>query len=255
MVLERLPERVRTPAVARAITSPSALLLAGAGMSAAILGGLPIAAAAVAGGLAYVARVAFAVPRGRAGDRINPSQVGEPWRRFVVDAQQAQARFDRTVRQCQDGPIKERLGMIGRRIADGVNECWRIARQGDVLQGALVALERDEIEAGLARVTEELAHASGNRKTSLTRTRDALRAQAQSYDRLSSVWHDTRDRLEVLNAQLDEAVARAVELSVHTGDINALAPLTADVESLVDELESLRLGLEEAGGEAAPSAV
>ncbi len=216
-------------------------------MSAAIVGGLPIAAVAALGALAWVGRVALAVPRQRAGDRINPNRVSDPWRRFVIDAQQAKARFDRTVRQCQTGPIKDRLAMIGRRIADGVNECWRIARQGDVLQGALKALDRSEIDAGLSDVAAELEGASDSRKASLTRTRDALLAQRQSYERLESVWHDTRNRLEVLNAQLDEAVARAVELSVHTGDIDALKPLTDDVESLVDELESLRLGLEEAG--------
>ncbi|MBA2608531.1 MAG: hypothetical protein H0U92_06310 [Actinobacteria bacterium] len=246
-MLARLPERVRTTAVMNAATSPSAFLLAGAGMSAAIVGGLPIAAVAALGALAWVGRVALAVPRQRAGDRINPNRVSDPWRRFVIDAQQAQARFDRTVRQCQTGPIKDRLAMIGRRIADGVNECWRIARQGDVLQGALKALDRSEIDAGLSDVAAELEGASDSRKASLTRTRDALLAQRQSYERLESVWHDTRNRLEVLNAQLDEAVARAVELSVHTGDIDALKPLTDDVESLVDELESLRLGLEEAG--------
>jgi hypothetical protein len=253
-MLARLPERVRTPAVARAITSPSAFLLAGAGMSAAILGGLPIAAAAAAGGLAWVARVALAVPRGRAGDRVDPNRVSEPWRRFVVDAQQAQARFDRTVRQSQPGPIRDRLAMIGRRIDDGVHECWRIARQGDVLQGALRALDPDEVDAGLSNVAAELRDATGTRQAALTRTREALLAQRQSYERLFSVWQDARDRLEVLNAQLDEAVARAVELSVHTGDINALKPLTDDVDSLVDELESLRLGLEEAGGSTTPSA-
>lgn len=246
-MLERLPERVRTPAVVDAALSPSALLLAGAGMSAAILGGLPIAAAAVAGALGWAARVALAVPRKRAGDRINPNQVSDPWRRFVIDAQQAQARFDRTVRQCQEGPIRERLAMIGRRIADGVNECWRIARQGDVLQEALRSLDRDEIEAGLVNVEAQLDDASDSRRANLSRTRDALLSQRRAYDRLSSVWHDARDRLEVLNAQLDEAVARAVELSVHTGDINALNPLTDDVDNLVGELESLRLGLEEAG--------
>lgn len=230
--------------------SPSAFLLAGAGMSAAIVGGLPIAVAAVVGGLAWVGRVALAVPRKRAGDRVSPNRLTDPWRRFVIDAQQAQARFDRTVRQSQPGPIKDRLEMIGRRIADGVTECWQIARQGDVLQGALKALDRDEIESGLANVAAELADPSEARRASLTRTRDALVAQRQSYERLESVWQDTRNRLEVLNAQLDEAVARAVELSVHTGDIDALKPLTDDVETLVDELESLRLGLEEAGGAA-----
>ena len=105
---------------------------------------------------------------------------------------------------------------------------------------------RNAVERELASVENELALARGNREASLTRTRDALLAQRQSYERLASVWHDTRDRLELLNAQLDEAVARAVELSVHTGDISALNPLTDDVDTLVDELESLHLGLEEA---------
>lgn len=217
-------------------------------MSAAILGGLPIAAAAVVGALGYAARVAFAVPRGRPSDRVNPNMVGEPWRRFVLDAQEAHARFDRTVRRCQDGPLKERLGAIGRRIADGVQECWRIARQGDNLHDAIKTIDRAEIESDLAKVDHELADAAASRRESLARTREALLAQQQSHERLVVVWNDARDRLQVLNAQLDEAVARAVELSVHTGDLNALNPLAGDVENLVDELESLRLGLEEAGG-------
>jgi chromosome segregation ATPase len=246
-VLARLPERVRTPKVLRAAMSPSALLLAGAGASAAILGGLPLAAAAAAGGLGWLARVAFALPRTPAGDRIEPRQVSEPWRRFVLDAQQARARFDRTVSQCQEGPIKERLQAIGRRIADGVTECWRIAKQGDVLQRALHSLNHDEIEAELSEVNAELREARGTRHDSLMRTRDALVAQKQSYERIASVWEDARDRLQVLNAQLDEAVARAVELSVKTSDLDALNPLTNDVDTLVGELESLRLGLEEAG--------
>lgn len=245
-MLSKLPERVRTPAVVRAAMSPSALLLAGAGASAAILGGLPIAAAAVAGGLGYLARVAFAVPRKAAADRIQPHRVSEPWRRFVVDAQQARARFDKTVRQCQDGPIKERLTAIGRRIGDGETECWRIAKQGDVLQRALQSLDRDVVERELSDVAAEMRDASGARRDSLKRTRDALVAQQQSYERIASVWEDARNRLQVLNAQLDEAVARAVELSVKTSDLDALNPLTNDVDSLVGELESLRAGLEEA---------
>jgi hypothetical protein len=245
-VLARLPERVRTRRVLEAAMSPSGLLLAGAGASAAILGGLPIAAAAAVGGLAWLGRVAFAVPRKPASERVDPNRVAEPWRRFVIDAQQAKARFDRTVRQCQEGPLRERLATIGGRIAEGVQECWRIAKQGDVLQDALRSLDRDSIENELAGVEDELRHADGSRKDSLARTREALVAQRRAYERLEAVWSDARDRLQVLNAQLDEAVARAVELSVHTADIDALNPLSADVDTLVEDLESLRLGLEEA---------
>ena len=52
----------------------------------------------------------------------------------------------------------------------------------------------------------------------------------------------------MLNAQLDEAVARAVELSVNTTDVSALGPLSQDVESLVGELETLRQALDETRG-------
>jgi hypothetical protein len=51
----------------------------------------------------------------------------------------------------------------------------------------------------------------------------------------------------VINAQLDEAVARAVELSVGGHDVGDLRPLTDDVDNLVNELEALRQGLEETG--------
>lgn len=246
-MLEKLPERVRTPAVLEAALSPSALLLAGAGASAAILGGLPLVAAGVAGVAAFVARVAFAVPRGRPDDRINPSKVSDPWRRFVVEAQQAQQRFDRTSRQTQAGPLRERLEAIGRRIEDGVRECWRIARQGDQLGRALRELDQREVEADLSRVTAELDSAEGGRKQTLARTRDALISQQNAYRRIASVWNDASDRLLQLNAQLDEAVARAVELSLHGSDSD-LRPLGADVDNLVSELEALRLGLEEVEG-------
>jgi len=247
MALARVPERFRKAAVLDAATSPSAFLLAGGAAAAAVLASAPLAAVVIAGALGWAGRVALAVPRKPANERVDANRVREPWRGFVKDAQEAQARFGRTVRMAHDGPIKERLTMIGRRIADGVIECWRIARHGDTLQGALDSFDRDEIESDLRNVNEELRKATDARKAPLQRTREALVAQQQSYERLASVWNDARDRLQVLNEQLDEAVARAVELSVHTSDINALNPLTDDVESLVEDLEALRLGLEEAG--------
>ena len=248
-MIERLPERVRTPAVARAITSPSAMLLAGAGMSAAILGGLPIAAAAVIGGLAWAARVAFAVPRRPAGERIDAFRVGEPWRGFVIDAQQAQARFERTVSRMRSGPLRERLNDVGRRLAEGVTESWRIARQGDALQGAYHQLDVRQVEMELAEIRGERRASRDDeaRDGALERTETALEAQLASAERIRDVARDAADRLRVLNAQLDEAVARAVELSVRGADAD-ISPLTNDVDNIVGELEALRQGLEETGG-------
>lgn len=245
-MIERLPARVRTPQVARAILSPSAFLLAGAAAAAAILAGaLPLApVAAIA---AWAGRVALAVPRRQRGDRIDPFSVSEPWRRFVQDAQQAKARFDRVVTGTAPGPLQDRLQTIGGRIEDGVRACWRIARQGHNLQGGLRQFDMREITREEAEVAAERARvdAGDPSAAALERTHRALIAQRASYERLHSVWQEAQTKLRVLNAQLDEAVARAVEISLHPSDVAALSPLGSDVDALVGELESLRQALEE----------
>jgi NADH dehydrogenase/NADH:ubiquinone oxidoreductase subunit G len=113
-----------------------------------------------------------------------------------------------------------------------------------VLQRALKSLDHEAIEDELASVTRELHDATGSRHDSLTRTRDALLAQGRSYERIASVWEDARNKLQVLNAQLDEAVARAVELSLSSNEASDVSPLAGDVDNLVNDLEALRQGLE-----------
>jgi hypothetical protein len=76
---------------------------------------------------------------------------------------------------------------------------------------------------------------------------EALQAQVLSAQRLSVVAQDARSRLELLNARLDEAVARAVELALQAEDATALSGLGGDVDDLVGEMESLRTALDEAG--------
>lgn len=248
-MLERLPANARTPAVARAITAPSSLLLAGGAMSLAILGGLAIPAAAVAGGLTWALRVAMAARPKRPGERIDPFALGDPWRRMVIDAQQAQARFQKAVARTRPGPLRERLDDLGGRLDQAVRECWRIACQGDNLEGALNQLEIADVERDLAEAKGEQRAQAGS--PALDRTIKALEAQLASAERITKVAVDARDRLRLLNAQLDESVARAIELSVSSGDADALNPLANDVESLVGDLESLRQALEETGGPSA----
>ena len=246
-MLEHLPERARTPAVARAVTSPGAVLLAGAGMSAAILAGLPMAAAAAVGALAWGARVALAIPRRRREERIDPFTVGDPWRQLVADALRARSRFDETVARARPGPLRDRLRELGERLDRGVRECWRIARQGDALETALGHLDLDDARRELAVLRREIARADAAERPSLERAEAAVQSQLASAERIERVARDARTRLRVLNAQMDEAVARAVELSV-TGSAGDLSPLSADVDSLVTELESLRLALDETSG-------
>ena len=254
-MIERLPERYKTAVTARAIMAPSAILLAGAGMSAAILGGVPIAAAALVGAAAWAARVALGLPRRAKGERIDPFGVGDPWRRFVQDALQAQARFDQTVRRARPGPLQERLTDVGRRIGEGVTDIWRIAQHGDALDGALRELDVQSIQRELHMLhAERRSTPKGSpAQAALERTTKAVEAQLSSAERIDRVASEARDRVRLLNAQLDEAVARAVELSLQANDVSDLSPLTADVDNLVSELEALRQAMEETGG--SPGAV
>lgn len=230
--------------------SPSAMLLAGGGMAAAILGGLPIAVAAGVGAAVWAARVAIGIPRGPKRDKVNPNAVQEPWRTFVREALSAQQRFDTTVARMTPGPLRERLGGVGERLADGVRECWRIACQGNNLQSAYWQLDVKSIEMDMAQLQAERKASRGDagHVASLDRAIDAVKSQLASAQRIGTVAKDASDRLRVLNAQLDEAVARAVELSVQANDVGDIRPLTDDVESLVGDLEALRQGLEETQG-------
>ena len=237
--------------MAEAVVSPSAILLAGAGTAIGIATGLgPLAV--LAGAAAWAARVAFAVPRRPAGEKVDAFQVGEPWRRFVLDAQQAERKFEGVVARARSGPIQDRLQEIGRRIGDGVSECWRIAKQGDALDDAIRSLNEQEIYQELLEVQEERRRCPDDAaaQSSLARTQAAIESQLASGRRLRTVADDARNRLRLLNAQLDEAVARSLEISLQASDVTQLGDLTQDVEGVVHELESLRQALEETSGTA-----
>jgi len=88
------------------------------------------------------------------------------------------------------------------------------------------------------------------------RTLAALESQLATAARMDALVAGTRDQLALINARLDESVTRAVELSVSNRLADA-ADLEDDVGAIVDDLESLRMAIEDvdridAGG-AAPA--
>jgi hypothetical protein len=244
-MLERLPERARTPAVARAIMAPSSILLAGAGTAAAIVVGAPLAAAAAVGALVWAGKVALGMPRKRRRPDMNPAQVKEPWRSLVRQTIKSEQRFREAVAGTKPGPIRDRLGEVAERMAVAVDESWNIATRGNALDAAVAELDIDGIGRELAACEADLS--SDPERTDLQGTADALRGQLESARRLADVARDAQDRLRRLNAQLNEAVAGAVELSLGPADVGALQPLGSDVDGLVSELEALRLALDDAG--------
>ena len=239
-------DRFFTPPVARAVTSPSGIVLAGAGASVGILAGLPVVGWAVLGALAYGARVMAAVPKGAVGERIDPFALNEPWRRFVAGAVSARRKFDEATRAAKPGPLRDRLDEIGGRLEDAVQECWRVACQGQALSDGKAKLDTKEAERELADIERSLGGAEPAPDSTEAGTIAALRAQLASAQRMDATITDARDRLRLLDARMDESVARAVELSVQAERVDELGGLGDDIEGIVGDMEALREGLEEA---------
>lgn len=235
------------------MTSPSAILLAGGGVAVSIVAGLPLLAAAGVGAVAWGARVAFAVPRAPRREHIDPFALSEPWRGFVRGALQAQARFDRTVHAAKAGPLRDRLAEIGERVKTGVSESWQVANRAQDISTALEQLDTRDARAKLAALEQDTSQPSGRSSESRSRTEESLRAQIASAERMDAVVNDAQDRLRLLDARLDEAAARAVELSVEASDEGMLG-LSSDVDDVVTDMEALRQALEETGTPPAPPA-
>ncbi|HEV7719675.1 MAG TPA: hypothetical protein VGO60_00235, partial [Iamia sp.] len=98
-------------------------------------------------------------------------------------------------------------------------------------------------------VRAELASLQTSRSTadaaSRARLAEALQSQIDAADRLDRIIDQTYDQLRLMDARMDNAVTRALEISVSATDSAAYGHLGAEVDGLVDDLEALRQGLEE----------
>jgi len=244
-----LRDRFFTPPVARAITSPAGILCLGAGVSVGIIAGAGILGAALLGGVAWAGRVAFAIPRAPADSRIDPFTLSEPWRHFVSDALQAKTRFQQAVRGAQSGPLQDRLREIEARVDTGVEEVWRIARRGDQLVAGRRQMDPDAIRHDIA-ATQASAAAPGATDETVASTLESLQAQLATVERVERVIGQATSQLRLLNARLDEAAARTIELSVQAQEVADLGGLGADVDQMVHEMEALRQAIEETSGNA-----
>lgn len=239
-------DRFFSPSVAHAATSPSGILAFGAGAAAGVLaaGLAPVAvpAALVGGAVAYGIRLAVALPPKGRGEKIDPFAVKEPWRHAVRDAVAARNRFGDAVKAFPPGPLRESMDAVAAQMDDAVAECWRIAQQGQLVADARARI--NDREANWERQQAQYAISQGGANDTQERRLAALDAQLAAAARMDALIGSTKDELDLINARLDEAVTRAIELSVsgRTGDAGTL---TADVGEIVDDLESLRRAIED----------
>jgi len=232
-------DRFLTPKVARAIMSPLGIVLFGAGTAVAVLVGAGLLAP-LAGVIAWGANVARSVPRDPKPYRADVRTLRDPWLSYVADSKRARARFDEVTKSMTSGPLQDRLAGLAARIADAVAETDRIATRGNALSEALDTLDVERPRAELAEI--EASHVGRGMSPATTETVKSLKAQIAAADRIQSAAHQADERLRMLDARYDELVARAVEVSLGTGDSQGLSD---DVDELVTELEALRQALEE----------
>lgn len=240
-------DRFFTPRVAHAVTSPSAILAVGIGAAIGVLAGSWILAVGL-GALAYGIRLLAAVPRAAGGrdTAIAPRSLDQPWRGAVERVQNSRRDFEEATRSVVEGPLKDRLDGVAARLDRAVQEAWRIAKAGNLLS-------RGRKQIDTTRIESELDYARSRPVGSSTaETIAAMESQLASAARLDATIQDTYDRLVLLDARTDEAVARAVELSVSQVDDQAIGELDSDVGQIVGDMEALRLAIEEThGGSAA----
>ncbi len=246
MVNLPVPATPRNPAVwGRASMSPLAAggafggfliaLLAGTGIPGLVILALLGWVGGTAGGVAAGGRRRF----GEGRDRIDPFGVSEPWRFFVRDALTARNRFDEALRSTRAGPLKDRLVEVRASVEAGVRECWEVAKQAQSISTARKAIDVPALQRRLDSLE--------GRDADTTTAEAAVRSQIESAERLDAVIEDVTSRLEILEAQLTEAVTRAIEVSALAGHDDDLTGVGVAVRQVVDDLEALRSALVESG--------
>jgi len=235
-----LKDRIATRRFGEALVSPSAIVSTGVGAAAGILAfATPVGA--IAGAVLFFAgRMAVALrPTGPPGIRIDPFQLDEPWRKLTQDALAAKSQFAGAVKSTPAGPLRDRLAEIGKDIDANVDECWRAGRAGQQLSVARSRLDPVGAAAELAGLGPLDSAPPGVRATA-----EALQSQLATAQRMDGTINATRDQLRLLNARLDDAVTRSIELSVSSAPVGQIDQVGQDVAGITQEMEALRQALE-----------
>lgn len=168
--------------------------------------------------------------------RIDPFALREPWRLYVKDALGSQRRFDSALDSVAAGPLRDRLAEINKRVERGVIECWEVAKKGQQLADARRAIDISSARRSAAKIDSHPA------------LLEAAASEIAAHERLRTREDEVKVSLEVLDARLQEAVARASEMATRTMATDDLDSITDAIDGVVGDLESLRLGLDSVDG-------
>ena len=245
-MLQKRQERL--PSVGRAAASPTAIVLAGAGVAIGEAAHLGLAVALVLGAAGYGGRLAWAAVhrrvarRGRAGRRavrVDPWSVPEPWRGYATRALDARKAFRQLSRDCPPGPMADYLVASAAKVDAAVQEQWALARSGAALMGAPGRPQKVADE--LRDAQRALAQVSGADRAPIEVKESALASELRSLRQMETVTNEVSSRLAGLVGQLEAVVAAAGELVAGAGVSGAdLSTLSAELASLNNALTEAR---------------
>ncbi len=218
---------------------PLGILAAGAGVAGGILVGLPLLGAVGVGAAAWAGRVLVGLPRDRTAPSRSTRGLRPPWATYATEAVAARREFGDAVERVDSGAVRDRMTTIADRIDRGVDAIFAVALRAQTLEDARARVDvaRAATDLGTLR-----ADPSTHDRPSVARTMESLEAQLDTARRLDDQINEARDNLALLDARLDEAVARGIELSVHR-DAD-LTTLDQEIDDMVLEMEALRQALE-----------
>ncbi|MGH9107582.1 MAG: hypothetical protein ACRDZX_17475 [Acidimicrobiales bacterium] len=255
---DRVPARL--PSVARAAASPTAIVLAGAGVAVGEAAHLGLAATVVLGAVGYGGKVTWAWVHRRLAlrrrarrrlARIDPWSVPDPWRTFTTRALDARKRARKLARDCASGPVGAYLAEAAAQVDAAVEEQWRLARSGAALAGPPGGVQK--VSGELSQVQADLVRAVGADRVVLARREDALASELRSLRRTEAVSGEVAAQLAGLCSQLEGMVAAAAELVVSAGTSGAdLGLVTSGLTALAQALGETRRPVGAPSSEAAP---
>jgi len=237
----------RLPSVRRAAASPSAIVLAGAGVAVGELAHLGVAVAVVLGAVGYGGRLGWAAIRRRSvlrrrarSSRVDPWSLPEPWRGYVARSLDVRRRARQLAASApEDGPVADYLKRVVAAADGAVQDHWALAQAGAGLAGDPGRAQR--VSQELAKVQVMLSRSSAGEHTGLQTQEEALASELRSLRQAEASAAETSRRLGASCAQLEAVLAAAASL---VGE--AAATTGPDLSSLQMELTALRAALEEA---------
>ena len=155
-------------------------------------------------------------------------------RRFsgaVAEAVGARLRFRHVFEGLREGPLRDRLVELAPKVDDGVLAVWDTVQRAAEVERIATGLDAEGVLADFKRARRD--------PSTPPELLGALEDRFESVQRLLNVVDDVDRRLQLLDARLGAAVARAAEVAVVASGDSAVV-LGEELDAVVSELGHLR---------------